>query len=666
MPIELHDLIDLFQEFLEANYMDALHEVAAKGNKALSIDFFKLAEFKSEAADQLLDDPDNTIKTMEEAMKIMGFKAKARFKNLPESQKVFIRNVRAEHLGKFISIHGIIRQTSDVRPEVISARFECPSCGNVITMIQTDGKFKEPSRCSCGRKGFFRLLSKELVDAQRIVLEEAPQTLEGGAQQKRLSVFLRDDLVEPRMEKKTTPGSNVMISGMIREIPVPHPQGGIKTRFDLAMEGNHIEPMQEDFSEISISKEDELEIKKLAKDKSIYQKLIKSIAPSIYGYDQIKLALALQMFGGVKKFKKDGTAIRGDTHILLVGDPGVAKSQMIIFVSKAAPKSRFVAGKGASGAGLTAAVVKDEFLKGWALEAGAMVLADKGLLCIDELDKMTKEDTSALHEALEQQQVSIAKANIQATLRAETTVLAAANPKLGRFDPYGMIGDQIDLPPALITRFDLIFIMRDLPDKDKDGNIASQVLMNQSHMGAEPDINPKLLRKYIAYAKQIMPALTNESRNLIRDFYVKLRNTGTSGEGIKPIPITPRHLDAIVRLAEASAKIRLSKEVTEEDAQRAIDLQRYCLMEVGQDPETGLLDIDRLGGMPTKERAKIVGIRELIFEMSRELKTIPIETILEEAEKKGISRFKAEEAIDKLKREGDLYEPKRGFIERTK
>lgn len=665
MAIDMHDLMDLFQEFLEAEYMDDLHAVAAKGTKSIPIDFFKLAKFKSEAAEQLLDDPDNTIKAMEEAMKLMGFKARARFKNLPESQKVMVRNVRAEHLGKFISLNGIIRQSSDVRPEAVSARYECPSCGNIITILQTDTKFKEPSRCSCGRKGHFRLLSKELIDAQRIVLEEAPQTLEGGAQPKRLSVFLRDDLVEPRMEKRTVPGTNVSVTGIVREVPIPHQQGGIKTRFDLAMEANHLEPMQEDFSEIQISKEDEAVIRKLAKEKGIYQKLIRSIAPSIFGYDMIKLALALQMFGGVRKYKKDGTMIRGDTHILLVGDPGVAKSQMILFVSKAAPKSRFVAGKGASGAGLTCAVVKDEFLRGWALEAGAMVLADKGLLCIDELDKISKEDTAALHEALEQQQISIAKANIQATLRAQTTVLAAANPKLGRFDPYGVIGQQIDLPSALISRFDLIFIMRDLPNTEKDGNIATQVLLNQSLMGDEPEINPALLRKYIAYAKQLMPMLTEEARQEIRNFYVKLRNTGSVGDSIKPIPITPRHLDAIVRIAEASAKVRLSKEIAIEDAKRAIDLQRFCLTEVGQDPETGQIDIDRISGMPTSERGKIIGVRELIFQMSREKKTIPVEEVLEEAERRGIARHKAEDAIENLKRHGDIYEPKRGFIEKV-
>lgn len=666
MVIELRDLVDLFQEFLESDYIVNLQGAAAKGQKAISVDFFKLAKFKSEAAEQLLDDPDNTMKAIEEAAKLMGFRVRVRFKNLPESQQAFIRNVRAEHLGRLISITGIIRQSSDVRPEVVSARFECPSCGTVITILQTDSKFKEPSRCTCGRKGHFRLLSKELTDAQRLVLEEAPQTLEGNAQPKRLSVFLREDLVEPRMERRTTPGCGVCVSGIIREVPIPHKLGGIMTRFDLAMDANHLEPLQEDFSEIIISKEEEAEIRKLAKEKNIYQKLINSIAPSIYGYEMLKLALALQMFGGVRKQKKDGTFIRGDMHILLVGDPGVAKSQMIIFISKVAPKSRFVAGKGASAAGLTASVVKDEFLRGWALEAGAMVLADKGLLCIDELDKMSHEDTDALHEALEQQQISIAKANVQATLRAQTTVLAAANPKLGRFDPYGVIGQQIDLPPALISRFDLIFVMRDLPEKEKDTNIATKVLLNQIMAGADPDIDARLLRKYIAFAKQLRPMLSDEARHEIKEFYVRLRNTGTVGDAIKPIPITPRHLDGIVRLAEASAKVRLSDKITIDDARRAIDLQRFCLTEVGQDPETGQIDIDRIGGMPTSERAKVVGVRELIYTMSKEHKTMEIEMLLAEADKKGIPRHKAEDAIEKLKRDGDIYEPKRGFIELTK
>lgn len=667
MAIDALEQTEKFQNFFEAHYTNELHATASKGRQSVDVDFFELTRFNPDLAEELLEEPDETIRAAEAAVELLGFKARVRFKNFPDSQHLFIRTIRKDHLGKFVAIEGIIRQASDVRPEAIFANFECPSCGGKIRISQVDTKFREPSRCSCGRKGHFRLLSKEFVDAQRLVVEEAPQTLDGGAQPKRLSIFLREDLVEPRMEKKATPGSNVCITGIIREVPIPHKQGGIMTRFELSMDANHIEPVEEDFSDIEINLEEEKEIKELAKKKDIFKRIINSIAPSIYGHDMVKLALAMQMFGGIKKMKKDGTSVRGDLHVLLVGDPGVAKSQMVIFISKVAPKARYVAGKGASGTGLTAAVVRDEFLRGWALEAGAMVLADKGILCIDEMDKMTDEDTSALHEAMEQQQISIAKANVQAKLRAQTAVLAAANPKLGRFDPFASIGKQIDLPPALISRFDLIFVLRDLPDKEKDSKIAKHMLMHQSDGGSEPDINPQLLRKAVAYAKQrIHPVLTEEAKKEIENFYVTLRNAGPQNEAVKPIPITPRQIEAIIRLSEASAKIRLSKKVTKDDAKRAIELQKYCLTQVGMDHETGKFDIDIIStGMPTTERSKIINVRDIIFNMSSEgKKTIAIEEIMDEAERRGISRDKVEEAVEKLKRHGDIYEPKKGFVEK--
>jgi len=355
--------------------------------------------------------------------------------------------------------------------------------------------------------------------------------------------------------------------------------------------------------------------------------------------------------------------------MLLVGDPGAGKSQLLTFVNVASPKSRYVAGRSASGAGLTATVVKDEFLRGWALEAGAIVLADKGVLVLDEMDKMTQEDTSAMHEALEQQTVTIAKANIQATQRSQTSVLAAANPKFGRFDPYQIIAQQINLPPPLISRFDLIFVLRDLPDRKKDSNIAHQILMNQSYQDKDPEIKPEVLRKYIAYTKQkIFPVLTEEAIEDIKKFYVDLRNSGQDGDGaIKSIPITARQIEAIIRLSEASAKIRLSNKVTKKDVARALEIQRYCLNEIGMDPETGQLDSDRINtGITASTRGKMVAVREVIFGMDEAgKKAIPVEEIMATAATKGISEQKVEEAIEKLKRAGDIFEPKRGFIQKV-
>jgi replicative DNA helicase Mcm len=340
---------------------------------------------------------------------------------------------------------------------------------------------------------------------------------------------------------------------------------------------------------------------------------------------------------------------------------------MLKRISIVAPKSRYVSGKGASGAGLTAAVVKDEFLRGGALEAGALVLTNKGLCCIDELDKMSNEDRDAMHEALEQQTISISKANIQATLRAETTVLAAANPKFGRFDPYEMIAKQIDLPSTLINRFDLIFPIRDLPNKDRDEKMARFILnMHQTASVGEIEIPTEFMRKYLAYAKQkIHPKLTDSALDEIKEFYVKMRGSGGEGE-IKPIPVSARQLEALDRLAEASAKLRLSDKVLKKDAKKAIELLQYCLSNIGVDPRTGKIDIDVIStGIPSSERSRISQIKEIILGLEERVgKKIPIEDIMSEGAERGIERAEIEEIIEKLKRSGDLFEPQRNFLQR--
>jgi replicative DNA helicase Mcm len=602
---------------------------------------------------------------METALEETGLikNARLRLNNLPETSKVKIRNIRAQHLNQLIYFEGIVRQASEVRPQVTVAKFECPSCGTIISVLQIEKKFREPTRCSCGRKGQFRLVSKTMVDAQRLVIEESPESLIGGEQPRRMSVFLKEDLVEPYMEEKTTPGSKARIIGILKEVPVPLQTGSISTRFDLAVEANNLIPLESTYEDLEISEEDERQIQELAADPELFNKLRDSIAPGIWGNPEIKEALVLQMFGGVRKVTEDGSTYRGDIHLFLIGDPGVAKSVTLKFISNIAPKGRFIVGKAATGAGITATVVKDEFLKGWSLEAGAMVLANKGIVCIDEIEKMTPEDRSAMHEAMEQQTVTISKANVQATLTAQTSVLAAGNPKYGRFEPTQPIAQQIDLPPALINRFDLIFIQRDLPNTKQDDAIASHVLKIHQHKGQNAPIERDLFRKYVAYAKQrFNPELSDEAFNAIKDYYVGLRNKQAT-TGSEAVPISARQLQGLVRLAEAHARGRLSTAVEKEDADVAIRLMNYYLMHAGYDQDTGTFDIDRITtGVSSNKRGKIYLIKDTIKKMKERFgEQVPEEELRNEL--KDLSDQEFEEGIRELVKKSDIYEPKKGFYQ---
>ncbi|MDD1759955.1 MAG: minichromosome maintenance protein MCM, partial [Methanothrix sp.] len=381
-----------------------------------------------------------------------------------------------------------------------------------------------------------------------------------------------------------------------------------------------------------------------------------------------------------------GARIRGDIHILLVGDPGIAKSQLLRYMTKISPRGIYTSGKSSTSAGLTATAVKDELGDGrWTIEAGALVLADKGIAAVDEMDKMDNEDKSALHEAMEQQTISVAKAGVMATLKSRCSLLAAANPKMGRFDKYEPISPQINLTPALMSRFDLIFVLTDDPDTKRDSAIAEHILksnyagelstqmawnaqISQEDIDAaltviEPEIDPELLRKYVAYArKKIFPTLTEEAKNFFMNYYVNLRTQGQDSN--KPVPVTARQLEALIRLGEASARLRLSNKVTLEDAQRVVKILESCLRKVGVDPETGFLDADIIASGTSKStRDRTKSVMDIIKDVSKEHQgPAPRDIVLDRAEELGIDRAKAEEIIDRLRRDGSVFEPKPGTI----
>lgn len=685
--VELNNSIERFVNFFrDANerkyYADLLRLAKAyPETKSVYVDFADLEKYDTEAADFLLEHPEEALRVAQDAifdidLPIEGdYKINVRFFNAPKESVVNVRNIRAEHIEHLITVEGIVKGTTEVRPEAIRISFECPQCKKEMIVQQFGKKLRSPFVCGdpmCGGRGYFKVLKVELVDSQIIQIQEPPENIVGSEQPAHLPIHLSDDIVSPKESKKVLPGNRVKITGVLRKIPATSRAGTQLTKYDLYIDANYVEPIEREFEEIELTSDDEREIKKLAKDPHIYEKLVSSVAPSIYGYPEIKEAILLQLFGGVPKSQPDGTKIRGNIHLFLVGDPAVGKSQMLRYVSNLAPKGRFVSGKKASGAGLTAAVVRDEVSGGFILEAGAMILSNKGIVCVDEFDKMDTDDMSAMLEAMEQGTVSIAKAGIVTTLNADTTVLAAANPKYGRFDPYKPLMDQIDLGnagPVVLSRFDLKFVIQDIPGPEKDTALAEHVLEALTKPERnEPKISTILIRKYVAYSRtRAKPKLTEDAKNIIKNFYIAWRSKYREESGATTVALTPRQLEALIRLAEASARVRLAEEVTIDDARRAIKLLEFSLREVGYEPETGKIDIDRIDvGISSAQRGRIHTMQAIVGELTKEVgKSIPIEDILVKAKDHGIDNIAAMDVINKMKEKGELFEPKPGYIQKA-
>ncbi len=652
-----------FEEFFATSYKDDVFEILEKypDERSLTVNYQSLEIF-DQLADLLIEKPEEVIEAAQIAIKnidplVKDADINIRFENL--TNIIALKDLLSKYIGTFVAADGIVRKTDEIRPRIETGVFECRGCMRLHEVEQTSGNhIVEPSLCSeCGGRSF-RLLQEEskYIDTQTARMQEPLENLSGGTEPKQMLMILEDDLVD-----ELNPGDKVRITGTLKTFREER-----SGKFKNYIYVNHIEPLEQEFEELQLSEEDEEKIIELSQDPHIYDKIIKSTAPSIRGYRDVKEAIALQLFGGAAKQLEDETKLRGDIHILIVGDPGIGKSQILKYVSRLAPRSIYTSGKGTSGAGLTAAAVRDE-LGGWSLEAGALVLGDQGNVCVDELDKMRSEDRSALHEALEQQTVSIAKAGIMATLNSRCSVLAAANPKFGRFDKFKVLAEQIDLPAPIISRFDLIFVIEDKPSKEGDSKLAEHILKIHKENTVDYEIEPELLRKYIAYArKNVNPQLTDEANNILKEFYVSTRNSNPEEQGA--VPITARQLEAIIRLAEASAKIKLKEHVEKEDADKAVRLTMACLKEVGVDPETGEMDADIVGGgTPKSDRDKIQRVTDEIKHLEEEYAgQAPLNVLLSNmSEKYGVSEDKTEQIIKNLVQKGVIYQPTNGYFKRV-
>lgn len=1034
MPIDYtdEDIVARWEEFLEAeeNRLKLLELTDRLPDlRSLTVTYSDIDRFDPDFASFILNHPDRALRKGEDIIKRLTNSARStadvhlRIRELPRDSRIDIRDLRSEDLGKLISVEGLVRKATEVRPRLILGVFKCMRCPARILEPQEGLYFREPMECykeqeGCGRTAGstkFQLLTEEsaYVDTQKVEMQESPEGLRGGAQPERLAAFLEDDLAG-----MISPGDRVVLNGILRS-----QQKGDRiksTLFDIDLAVVSMEFEQHEYEEVLISEEDEALIRKEAKDPEVFRKIVGSIAPAIHGYEEVKESIALQLFGGTAKLLEDGTKIRGDIHILLVGDPGVAKcvtsdakvlmgdrternirelvdhwlsvnevkevddgeyadadfevmtftsrgriekgkavrvwkrdsprrlikftteggrtltvtpthplfvqnayymaqrqadkivegnylavtsdkgpdgnfcgfdrgfgwdqvvkreeikreeefvydvevaethifvangilshnSQILRYMSEMAPRGIYASGKSSSAAGLcvspeslievdgkqmpigdfvesrmrapmevepgvwrqetrvngvttvsadrhmdvrpvvslfrlrtpsflvelstdagnsvritpetmvrvrnghqdrwvkasdtsvgdtvltapsgsskievslsrivsvkevredlpphvydltvegahsfvangflvhnTAAAVKDEFGDGrWTLEAGALVLADKGLAAIDELDKMSDQDRSSMHEAMESQRVSVAKAGITASLQCRCSMLGAANPKLGRFDDAEPLASQINMPPALLSRFDLIFALTDKPNAAKDQKIAEHIL--KGHVRGElrnvpnpesikgidyqrimeetdvlrPIYDREFMRKFVAYAKRYTPVLTDDARQMIIEKYLAIRKLGEKAGS--SVPITARQLEAFIRLSEASARIRLSPIVETEDADRAIKIVEHYLKKMASDE--GTIDVDKLmTGTTRNERNRISLVRQLIHEHSDPSSGASEITLIQRAADRNLSEAELKTAINKLKQSGDIYEPKPGHYKLT-
>ena len=669
---ELEQFETFLKTFKKKKYAGEISRLIALGTRSLVVDYEDLLLFNNDLANKLKNNPEDTLINFDKAA--LNFISeenpdhadsikkdfKVRIRSL--SENVPLRNLTSDNLFTLISVVGIIVRASELQPLTVIATFQCKN-GHMNEIIQNSSLLLKPSQChSCNDTKSFELIERasEFIDHQVVRVQELPEELPPGQLPQSFDVSLNSDLVN-----KIRPGDRISLTGILKTEPIK-PEAIIKQRlFYSRIDANYIELLGKGPEDITVSKEDEAQIRFIANSPNGYLQLINSIAPSVYGYETEKEAILSMLLGSPTRYTDDGMSIRGDLNVLLVGDPGTAKSELLKYASRIAPRGLYTSGRGSTAAGLTAAVVRERNSGVMTLEAGAIVLADQGLASIDEFDKMRTEDRSALHEAMEQQTVSVAKGGIVATLNARTSILAAANPILGKYDKYKTFYENLNLPIPLLTRFDLIFVITDIPDRTKDETLATHILELHSSgkSSIKPPLDSDLLKKYIIYAKKINPELTMEARTKIRDFYLKIRQQKNENM----LPPTPRQLEGLVRLATSRARALLHEKVTEDDAIQGINLMHRALLTSAIDPtgDDGI-DFGTLSGYSGTKRQKLDAALNIFRKLQGDNKN-EVEGTKFVQELANSGKFEIDEAkkmLQQLSDSGVIYESSQGFYRR--